>query len=143
MNRNDYVENTVARLLAGLILAPAALPLLLTTMAIAKYVAGVPSYKLDLSDALWVYGFALPAALVLGLPAHFVAQRRGAATLWWYLIGGLLIGVAVAFSFFVLFPYGFRVAMVFAWSAGIGAVSAGIFWFIVVRNPTKVPRSTG
>jgi len=132
----------VIRVIAGFILAPATFPLLLIAIALVKYASGMPGYRLDLADAVWVYAFALPAALILGLPAHLVARRRGVITLSRYVIGGLVIGAIVASSFFIFFPLGFRVVMVFAWSAGIGAVSGGVFWLIVVHRMARPPSTT-
>lgn len=125
------------RAIVGLALAAALAPLILVIVSVGKYLLDIPSYQLDLATAGWVYSFTLPAAIALGLPAHFAARRRGITSLRSYVIGGVVIGALVACSFFVFFPLGFRVLWVFLWSTGIGGLSAAAFWLIIVRQQRR------
>jgi hypothetical protein len=92
---------------------------------------------------------AYAAAIVLGVPAYLVMQRRGIFSLWTYLIVGALIGLAFAVLFF-------GIQALLSWSSAqehaIGllrnsirsvvlaavyaAVASAVFWVIAVRRAT-------
>ena len=94
--------------------------------------------------------FAYAAAILLGVPAYFVMQRRGISSLSTYLIVGALIGLAFAALFF-------GIQALLSWSSArehsiallrnstasvvlavlYGAIVSAVFWLIAVRRTTR------
>ena len=132
------------RSVVGLIVSAATLPLALTFVGAAKFVLGVSGFQTDLVNAAWAALLTVPAVLVIAGPAHFIAAKKKIRGLKWYLLGGAVVGLLVASSFFLMFPLGFRVLLVYSLGVLIGIVSAGVLWLIAVYgNQPAVKRQTG
>lgn len=122
--------NRLMGLVIASIVAPATFPLLLVMVGVVQYALGQSGYKLHFTNAAWIFTLTLPITIILGLPAHIVARQRGITAVNRYLIGGLILGVIFAFFLSFAFSIGYRLFAAIAWSAGIGALSAFVFWLI-------------
>jgi flagellar motor component MotA len=82
-----------------------------------------------------ILGAALPAALVLGLPAHLILMRLGRHGPRAYAFAGALLGAATGYAFVA--PFGATLIAQLA-ASFTGAVSGGyvaaVFWWIAVRR---------
>ena len=122
--------NQLIRMVIASIVAPATFPFLLVMIGVVQYALGQPGYKLYFTNAAWIFTLTLPITIILGLPAHIVARQRGITAVSRYLIGGLILGVIAAFFLSFAFSIGYRLFAALAWCAGIGAVTAFVFWLI-------------
>jgi hypothetical protein len=137
-------EVDMFRSVVGLIVSAATLPLVLMLVSAAKFVLGVPGFRMDLANAAWAALLTIPAVLIIGGPAHFIAARKRIRELKWYLLGGGVVGLVVASTFFLMFPLGFRVLLVYSLGVLVGIVSAGVLWLIAVYgNQPGVERPVG
>lgn len=122
--------NRLMGLVIASIVAPATFPLLLVMIGVVQYVFGQSGYKLYFTNAAWIFTLTLPITIILGLPVHLAARQRGVTAFSRYLIGGLILGVIAAFVLSLFFSLGYRLFDAIAWCAGIGALSAFVFWLI-------------
>lgn len=129
--------NRLIRTVIASIVAPASFPLLLVIVGVTQYVFGQSEYKLYFTNATWIFILTLPITIILGLPAHFIARQRGVTAFSQYVIGGLILGVIAAFLFSFVFSFGYKLVTAIAWCAGIGALSAFVFWLITTDKDKR------
>ena len=132
----------VARLITGTLLAPLAAPLPFWLLSLWSLGGGSLAQEIRAMASLFmiIYFSGLAVAVVAGIPAHLAYRRLGWRRLWSYLAGGAVIG-AVGGQVVIEWllgdlrgpgraPEWEAVALM----ATSGALSAGVFWWWVVRR---------
>jgi hypothetical protein len=113
------------------VLAPAVFPLVAWVISMFHY---SESPTLSFAAFLIAASFTYPTALVLGLPLFLIFQRRRWQRWWQYSLGGATIaalpGFAIAWSIWSSENL-VEVLLVVLRFAGIGAVSAFVFWLVL------------
>lgn len=123
------INKSMARLLAGFLLAPLGPGLLLMFLAIFTHPG----------EGVWGLGlFALfyyPAMLVLGLPAHFLLVKIHWVNGWGYVLAGMVVGVIAAMAVFGgVALHNLSLAII---AALLGALTAWTFWLIARPSGDK------
>ncbi len=111
------------RTLLAFVLAPAVVPIVVFVLTVAE--------DTHLRERLLVAGvyatFTYGAAIIFGIPALILFERKGWTRWWQYTAAGAAIGFAVMMMFWIARPPmpDVRVFLIFA---GIGSASALVFW---------------